>query len=837
MAKRILLSGVFGPFGVDDEFGRRENIMELFHNQVTKAQGAASLRYHHRSFGLYFLAENVQAPVTVLDFPTREKFAQVLRRERFDAVGLSFIVPNFAKAREMARMVRELQPHAEIILGGHGAAIDGIEKRISCDHVVKGEGIRWLRRYLGEDPNAPIKHPALPAADHRRIFGIPVPGGGPLLVPGVGCVNACRFCCTSHFFGKAYSPYFTTGEELYRTAVSIGAQLGSTDFFVMDENFLKSLDRARGLLSCIERDLNPMTFSVFSSAEAIESFGVLNMVRLGVGFVWLGAESKMEAYAKNQGRDLGRLVRQLRDHGIAVLVSGIVLLEEHTPQNVWQDIDYVIGLGGDFTQFMQFTPLPGTRLHQELDQKGLVDHDLPFEEWHGQHLLNWRHPAFTRSEATRLLAEAFEAEYDRSSSSLYRMADTALRGVKTLTGMKRDALLNLRLAQTRARAETMRLVLPTLERYAHDDLERDRVRALTREYDLVLGPASLKTRALQLGAQAIASSYVVRSELFGDLDQPQTHVTRYRWTPVTDSRRGRCPAARAPARGPGVGLRAAGFGFQRARALQADSPEARGPQPGAPGALVGSTTAGSGIGHRLELSRPPLRRRKGDEEGAALAEPALGPDPASMGLDQRPHDEEPEPEPLRAVPGRPGPVVGLEHARQLLAGNPLAQVRHRDDELVALLAGRDADRGAPRRILQGVREQVRDHALEPLLVRLDRQPRRNVDADPLGREHPFVALQQVFEEPGQVDQAALEDQLAAARAGRIDEVAQHQVHAQRTLEDRLHRASRAPVRWRPSRSCAPAAAHAPAPARGARAGRGRWCGGRPPARARHAFAR
>jgi hypothetical protein len=38
---RILLSGVFGPYGVDDEFGRRENIMELFHNQVTKAQGVA----------------------------------------------------------------------------------------------------------------------------------------------------------------------------------------------------------------------------------------------------------------------------------------------------------------------------------------------------------------------------------------------------------------------------------------------------------------------------------------------------------------------------------------------------------------------------------------------------------------------------------------------------------------------------------------------------------------------------------------------------------------------------------------------------------------------------
>ena len=104
---RILLTGVFGPFGVDDEFGRKENLMELFHNQVTKAQGIASFRFHHRSYGLYFLAENVSAPVTVLDFPTREKFERALKKDRYDAVGISFIVPNFLKAKEMARLVRK----------------------------------------------------------------------------------------------------------------------------------------------------------------------------------------------------------------------------------------------------------------------------------------------------------------------------------------------------------------------------------------------------------------------------------------------------------------------------------------------------------------------------------------------------------------------------------------------------------------------------------------------------------------------------------------------------------------------------------------------------------
>src|SRR5690349_517705 len=37
---RVLLTSVFGPYAQDDEFGsRRINPMELYHNQVTRAQG------------------------------------------------------------------------------------------------------------------------------------------------------------------------------------------------------------------------------------------------------------------------------------------------------------------------------------------------------------------------------------------------------------------------------------------------------------------------------------------------------------------------------------------------------------------------------------------------------------------------------------------------------------------------------------------------------------------------------------------------------------------------------------------------------------------------------
>src|SRR5215475_11564182 len=95
---RVLLSSVFGPYARDDEFGSRAiNPMELYHNQVTREQGSFSLRMFHRSWGIMMIQENISAPSTLLDFPTRETFAAELRQTRYDIVGISAIIVNVGK--------------------------------------------------------------------------------------------------------------------------------------------------------------------------------------------------------------------------------------------------------------------------------------------------------------------------------------------------------------------------------------------------------------------------------------------------------------------------------------------------------------------------------------------------------------------------------------------------------------------------------------------------------------------------------------------------------------------------------------------------------------------
>ena len=105
---RVLLSSVFGPYAQDDEHGSRAiNPMELYHNQVTRVQRAFSLRMFHRSWGLMLLQANIDAPCTLLDFPTLDRFIDELRTNTYDVIGIGAIIPNIAKVRRMCELIRE----------------------------------------------------------------------------------------------------------------------------------------------------------------------------------------------------------------------------------------------------------------------------------------------------------------------------------------------------------------------------------------------------------------------------------------------------------------------------------------------------------------------------------------------------------------------------------------------------------------------------------------------------------------------------------------------------------------------------------------------------------
>jgi radical SAM superfamily enzyme YgiQ (UPF0313 family) len=432
---RVLLTSVFGPYAQDDEFGSRAiNPMELYHNQVTRAQGSFSLRMFHRSWGIMLIQANISAPCTVLDFPTRRRFAQELTRQQYDVVGISSIIVNVGKVREMCRMVRQLSPRSVIVVGGHVTALPGLETMIDADHIVRGEGIAWMRQYLGADARAPIQHPAIVSALHSRMMGVRLPDGpgatAATIIPSVGCPMGCNFCTTSAFFGGKgkFVNFYETGDELFEVMCQVEREIGAHTFFMMDENFLLHRPRALRLLERMKGAGKSWGLSVFASANAIRKYTMEELVELGISWVWMGLESPRSNYAKLQGADTLQLTQELRQHGIRVLGSTIVGLEHHTPDNLDQEIDYAVRHQTDFHQFMLYTPVPGTPLYRDMAEQGRMLEGIDWADIHGQYKFNFRHSAISRDDSKRFLDRAFWRDFERNGPSVYRICRTMLLG-------------------------------------------------------------------------------------------------------------------------------------------------------------------------------------------------------------------------------------------------------------------------------------------------------------------------------------------------------------------------------------------------------------------------
>ena len=535
----MLLSSVFGPYCQDDEYGSRAiNPMELFHNQVTREQGAFSLRVFHPSLGIRLIQSNISAPCTVLDFPTLEIFEHEITSHPYDIVGISSIVANVGKVKKMCEVVRALSPQSEIVVGGHVAAIPDLAAMVDADHIVKGEGIEWMRRFLGENVEAPIRHPAVCSSFGFRFMGLPLPAPRAMrpavVAPSVGCPMGCDFCCTSAFFGgkgKVHH-FFKDGDELFDALCDIDSQLHASAFFLLDENFLLNRERAMRLLSRMRERNKSWALYVFSSANAIAQYSIETLVELGVSWIWLGLESPGSDYKKLENADTVAMVRRLHEHGIATIGSSIIGLPHHTAENIGEEIEYAISHETDFHQFMLCTPMPGTPLHEKSLAEGSLLEKVSYADTHGQFKFNFRHPKISREQSKELLDWAFRRDYERNGPSVYRLFKTMLAGWRRYSGhpdprvrrrFRRERLVYKYILDASLRTMEYRLALENRQS------ARQEVKSLRKQLSVECGGAGRWIGAtaapLLLGTSVLEQLRVAR----GWTHEPKTSIERTNW--------------------------------------------------------------------------------------------------------------------------------------------------------------------------------------------------------------------------------------------------------------------------------------------------------------------
>lgn len=505
---RLLLSSVVRPAASSSDEAALS--AELFHGQITRAQGPFSLRQVVRCWALDHLAENVECPTVVLHYPSLEELAEELVRFRPTHVGINFVVSGFAQVKAMCALVRELAPDAVLVLGGYGTVLPDEILAPIADRICREEGVRFLRRELGETaarplvaPHAPIPAPRLLSLQPKSVVGH--------VTAGLGCPNGCDFCATSQYFGRRYERFLATGRDIYeallatrRRAELDGVEMSS--FILIDEDFFLHERRAREFLDCVREGGEPLSLMGFGSVRGLSRFTPREVAEMGFELVWNGFEGRRAGYAKQRGRSLPELYRGLRQVGCGVLASVIIGFPYQDAATIREELEELLALEPAMVQcLIQFafpgTPLltqaiAGERYRPEL-RAGI---DLGTFDGFTAH---FQHPSFATPEALEAMqAEAYRTDFERLGPSVLRLSAVWLEGYRNL---RFDAApgLRARAGVLRGRARQVLPSLSTIARFAPSPEVRERALALRRDLVRDTGALSPAERALEAAAPAL----------------------------------------------------------------------------------------------------------------------------------------------------------------------------------------------------------------------------------------------------------------------------------------------------------------------------------------------
>src|SRR6266568_1496182 len=433
MSKRILLTSVCRPLG--PEYGDAPSVgYELLYRQVLRAQGIFSPRTVNIHFGLEYIAENLDAPTVVLQYPSKSELIRELKKG-YDYVGISFIMAVIHKMKEAVALIRQYAPNSKIVLGGYGTVLKDDVLKPYADYICREEGVAYFRRLLAEpEIPMPYKHPLI--VSWLKVFGWKVSGTGKIFA-GLGCPNGCDFCCNSHFFSRKHIKLLPEGKDIYAVAERYLDMDPSLVFLILDEDFRLNKKRAMEFRDCVIKSGKKLSIFAFSSIKAISQYTVEEILEMGIDGFWIGYEGTRSNYAKQQGRPIADILTEFREHGITVLTSMIVGFDYQTPEVVAQELDGLMKVKPALAQFLIYGPVPGTPFHERVIKENLLhdiyttDKDVFYRRADGFRTM-MKHPTLTPAQIEEIQRWCFEQDFQRLGPSIYRVLEARLLGYQKL---------------------------------------------------------------------------------------------------------------------------------------------------------------------------------------------------------------------------------------------------------------------------------------------------------------------------------------------------------------------------------------------------------------------
>ena len=328
-----------------------------------------------------------QWEITVIDENLRTPDYSAMPRP--DLVGITAFTSQANRAYELAAEFRGRG--VPVVMGGIHATACTEEALRHVDSVVTGEAESVWARVLQDARQGRLQRTY--HGEHIDLAEAP-PARHDLLAEGYafgsvqttrGCPLSCSFCSVSSFNGTRYR---------HRPIASVIEELKSIRekwVLVVDDNLIgisavhiaraKELFRAMIAAGLNKNWICQVTINMADDEELLDLAVLAGCRGAFIGFESPTAEGLMEVGKKfnlTKGRDFRQSVRRIQRHGILVVGSFIMGLDSDEPGIGRRIARAARGYGLDLLNALFLTPLPGTRLWDQMEgQDRIAAADFP----------------------------------------------------------------------------------------------------------------------------------------------------------------------------------------------------------------------------------------------------------------------------------------------------------------------------------------------------------------------------------------------------------------------------------------------------------------------------
>ena len=311
---------------------------------------------------------------------------------RPDLVGITAFTSQANRAYEVAAEFRSRG--VPVVMGGIHASMRPDEATTRVDAVVTGEAELIWAEVLADVQQGALKpryagaHADLdeiPPARHDLLTGDYACGA---IQTTRGCPLSCSFCSVTAFNGHRYRQ---------RPIADVVREFGAIrekHVLIVDDNLIgtrpEHIARAKDLFRAMIRAKLRKQWIAQATINMADDEELLTLAaKAGCAGVFIGFESLTVAGLRAlggkrpilEGRDFADSVRRIQRHKILVAGSFIMGLDTDEPAIGRRIAEAALRYGVDVLNTLFLTPLPGTRLWDEMESQGDIAADRFPEDW------------------------------------------------------------------------------------------------------------------------------------------------------------------------------------------------------------------------------------------------------------------------------------------------------------------------------------------------------------------------------------------------------------------------------------------------------------------------